>query len=264
MNMNRSDISALIRDNFIDKICYLARHTERIQVTRSADYVRVDCGLPSDTFNNVVLLKRQLQPSDTAMVEEAVHYFRKKKYPMALWLWEDEQSDTHAILRESGLQAAEMNVAMFAELETLHPDLHMPPHFQIIQVTSMADAERFGCALASLFGASEEAVHVRTYYEQISSVLLRQDVMQCYIGVVDNEVVSTGTLVRSKESMGIYDIATKQPYRGKGFGSAMFHHLIACAKQQEAKYAVLQASPDGLSIYQRAGFVEAGEVWVWE
>ncbi|GAE07861.1 GNAT family N-acetyltransferase [Paenibacillus sp. JCM 10914] len=224
----------------------------------------VDSGLPSDTFNIVVLHHDQAQPSDAATIQEAVAYFTQKHHPMALWLWADDQGDSAKMLLDIGLEKAETNIAMYGELAALQPSANKPAEFTIQEVSSPSELELFGDVLASLFGESEEAVHVRSYYKQVSASILQPSVMRWYIGVFQDEVVSTGAMVLTKESIGIYDIATREEHRGRGFGSAMFNFLIREAQQQHRGLCVLQASPDGINIYAKAGFQPVGEVTVYE
>lgn len=265
MNSSDSQLAKLVRDNFIAKVSYLAEHTERISLMISEDYIRVDCGLPSDTFNITVLLKQQLQPSETDIIEGAVHYFTNKNFPMALWAWEDNCSETFHTLRVTGLVEAETNIAMYADLDRLHPEYKQPSEFSIKEVASPKEMELFGDVLASLFEGSEEAVHVRAYYKQLALFYPSNDsAMKLYIGRIANEVVSVGSLMFTKASVGIYDIATRREFRRKSFGSAMFHYLIAEARKQPVHTCVLQASPDGIHIYKRAGFKPICIVKVYE
>ncbi|MCG7409628.1 GNAT family N-acetyltransferase [Paenibacillus sp. ACRRX] len=84
-----------------------------------------------------------------------------------------------------------------------------------------------------------------------------------YVGEYNGEAVSIGSLLSTENSVGIYDIATRQEYRGKGLGSAMFHYLLEEAKRMSDGICVLQASPEGLGIYKRAGCKEVSEVIVY-
>ncbi|NMG10772.1 GNAT family N-acetyltransferase [Brasilonema sp. UFV-L1] len=61
-----------------------------------------------------------------------------------------------------------------------------------------------------------------------------------------------------------YDIATRAEYRHRGIGSAMFSYLLREARFYQHRYAVLQASTDGIGIYLKAGFTPIGEVHVFE
>ena len=62
---------------------------------------------------------------------------------------------------------------------------------------------------------------------------------------------------------GIFDISTRPEHRSKGLGSALFHHALKQAVAQGFEVGVLQASPDGLSIYEKYGFSKAGDFNVW-
>ena len=84
-----------------------------------------------------------------------------------------------------------------------------------------------------------------------------------FIGRVGEITVSTGLLIDSKESYGIYDVMIKETFRGKGYGSKMFHYLLTQTKDKQ-KPVVLQASEDGKNIYKRFRFIDVGEMVVFE
>lgn len=265
MNTAQGQSARLIRDNFIAKAAYFAGRAEGYTLKQTSEYIRADCGLPSDTFNVAVLLQPRLSAENEAILEETVHYFTDKKYPMALWSWESKDSVTFETLRQAGLKEAETNIAMYADLDALHPITECPAEFRVKEIASPAEAEQFGDVLASLFGESEEGANVKAFYRKISRLpLWGASLMKLYIGLYRGRPVSTGTLVFTDDSVGIYDIATLSDFRGQGFGSAMFRFLIGEAKKGKPRLCVLQASPDGIGIYKRAGFEPACEVTVYE
>lgn len=260
-----SSLSNIIRDNFIHKVTLLGKYTDKINVSETEDYIRVDSGLPSDTFNNIVLLKQIAQKSKSTIIEEAVHYFTQKKLPMALWSWEDGIDNTVEYLQDIGLKKAETNIAMYANLHTLLPSINYLEEYIMTEVSSSKEIEQYAEVLASLFGDSEEATQVRAYYKYLTELpSLHHTEMKLYIGVFRNEVVSTGSLLINNNSVGIYDIATRQEFRGKGFGSAMFNFLITEAQKLNTSHCVLQASTDGINIYKKSGFESICNVNVYE
>lgn len=154
---------------------------------------------------------------------------------------------------------------MVANLHTIHPTTNLPEGFTIQKASSSGQIKKFGEALASLFGTSEEGIHVQAFYNQTASFhLWNSENMKLYLGFYKDEVVSVGSLVCTQDSIGIYDIATKEEMRGKGFGSTMFHHLLQEAKKLNVAQCVLQASPDGITIYKKAGFQSVGQMTVFE
>lgn len=254
-----------IRENFIAKAAYFAKLVPGMSVFETAQYARIDCGLPSDTFN-VSLLRETLPDAIPALLEPTVGYFSAKHFPMALWVFDSPNYKQIArALAAHDLPQCEINVAMYADLQQLTPRIAKILGFEIRLATTPEELKSFAEVLAGLFEPLDEARQVRKYYETIAPFYKGIDSrLQFYIGAHNQEVVSTGALFFDADSVGIYDIATRADQRGQGFGTLMFHWLVNEAKRQGAKQAVLQASPDGLSIYKRAGFREAGMVGVFE
>ncbi|WP_305927595.1 GNAT family N-acetyltransferase [Bacillus mycoides] len=255
----------LLIDNFTYKTSYIARQVNGMDVKETKDYITVDCGLPADTFNIITLLNSNVTEGIEKLYKE-VEYYNQKKFPMSVWFWDDKQEQTiKSELIKLGLKEAEKNIAMVAELKTIHPRINMPVGFTIQKASSSGQIKKFGETLANLFGTSEEGKNVQAYYNQISSLnLWNSDNMKLYLGLYKGEVVSVGSLVCTKDSVGIYDIATKEEMRGKSFGSTMFNFLLQEAKQLKNTYCVLQASPDGINIYKKSGFQVVGQMTVFE
>ncbi|MGN4443592.1 GNAT family N-acetyltransferase [Bacillus cereus group sp. MYBK79-1] len=255
----------LLIDNFTYKTSYIARQVHGMNVKEARDYIAVDCGLPADTFNIITLLNSNVTEGIEKLYKE-VEFYNQKKFPMSVWLWDAEQErDIKSELIKIGLKEAEQNIAMVADLKTIHPILNMPVGFTIEKASSSGQIKNFGETLANLFGTSEEGIHVQAFYNQTASFdLWNSEHMKLYLGIFKNEVVSVGSLVCTKDSIGIYDIATKEEMRGKGFGSTMFHYLLQEAKELKVAQCVLQASPDGINIYKKAGFQPVGQMTVFE
>lgn len=154
---------------------------------------------------------------------------------------------------------------MVADLKEIQRTINKPEGFTIHKASSPGQIKRFGETLANLFCTSEEGIHVQAFYNQTASFDLWDSAnMKLYIGLYKDEVVSVGSLVCTKDSIGIYDIASKEEIRGKGFGSTMFNYLLQEAKELKVAQCVLQASPDGINIYKKAGFQSVGQMTVFE
>lgn len=87
--------------------------------------------------------------------------------------------------------------------------------------------------------------------------------MHSKVGRVGEVTISTGLLIDSKESYGIYDVMTKETLKGKGYGSQIFQYLLTKTKDNQ-KPLVLQASKDVINIYKHFGFINVGEMVVFE
>ncbi|EEK83865.1 Acetyltransferase [Bacillus cereus ATCC 4342] len=236
-----------------------------MNVKETKDYIAVDCGLPADTFNIITLLNNNVT-EDIEKLYKEVAYYNQKKYPMSVWFWDEKlEGNIKNELIKLGLKEAEQNIAMVANLHTILPTINLPEGFTIQKASSSGQIKKFGEALASLFGTSEEGIHVQAFYNQTASFhLWNSENMKLYLGFYKDEVVSVGSLVCTQDSIGIYDIATKEEMRGKGFGSTMFNYLLQEAKKLNVAQCVLQASPDGITIYKKAGFQSVGQMTVFE
>ncbi|WP_166703874.1 GNAT family N-acetyltransferase [Bacillus albus] len=255
----------LLIDNFTYKTSYIARQLHGMNVKDTKDYIAIDCGLPADTFNIITLLNNDLMEGIEKLYK-VVNSYNQKKFPMSVWFWDDRHEQTiKNELIKLGLKEAEQNIAMVADLKTIHPTINIPEGFMIEKASASGQIKEFGETLANLFGTSEEGVHVQSFYNETASFdLWNSENMKLYLGLYKDEVVSVGSLVCTKDSIGIYDIATKEEKRGKGFGSTMFHYLLQEAKELNVAQCVLQASPDGINIYKKAGFQSVGQMNVFE
>ncbi|MFN8443514.1 MAG: GNAT family N-acetyltransferase [Caldilineaceae bacterium] len=257
------ETSDAVRKNFEEKASYLARLMPGMSVIEQESFLLVDSGVASDTFN--VLVARTL--SDPApLIRNGVDYFLQKRLPMALWYWEDtiDAADLRTLL-DYGLTTNEIDVAMVADLEEANLQVTLPTELTIKLVENPEELQEFANVLVRLFGNSAEAQGVAAYFQQLRHFAAEQfPDMRYYIGLYQNQVVATGTLFVGSETIGIYDIVTDERFRRKGIGSAMFAHLLNEAGRWGRRYAVLQASSDGIGIYARAGFRAAGNVHVFE
>jgi|TARA_B110000091_G_C13778815_1_gene460127 GNAT superfamily N-acetyltransferase len=72
----------------------------------------------------------------------------------------------------------------------------------------------------------------------------------------DSQPVATGLLFKTGNVAGIHQIGVLDTHRGKGVATQMIRSLIERAEKWQADYAVLQASPAGIPVYRKLGFVD--------
>lgn len=103
-----------VRTNFEEKSAYFARSLPGMSVADHGDFLLVDSGVPSDTFN--VIVARNLSMTQR-LLNEGIDYFMRRRTPMALWYWEEgkDQTGMDALLTY-GLTNNERDVAMVADL----------------------------------------------------------------------------------------------------------------------------------------------------
>jgi GNAT superfamily N-acetyltransferase len=251
-----------VRKNFEEKVSYVARTVTSMTVIDHNTFLSVDCGLPSDTFN--VLVVRDM--SAPAELLATVDHFNTRRFPLAVWYWENNVKDADlTAFRQHGLSHAETHVAMYADLTEIQVTSFPIAGLEIKRATTASDLVQFGEVMTGLFGDSSEGHAVFAYFQRLCEYPISSfPAMHVYLGILHGTVVATGTLFVGSETVGIYDIATRDNYRRRGIGSAMFQSLLESARTWKRRYCVLQASRDGLGIYLNAGFRAVGEVHTFE
>lgn len=256
------DSAKLIQRNFIEKIILAAEQSKGMSVMHTRDFVRVDSGMPSDTYNVSVVLNDEADYN--LILEQTFWYFINKRYPTALWCW-DYLKGIKAVLDESRFVMSEINVGMLADTNDLSPKIQMPPNFLVKQADTSCDVKTFGNIITILFGESLEGRNIRNYYDNLSETLLYLNTpIKLYIGYLNGKAVCTGSAVYAKDSAGIYDIATLPDYRNQGLGTAVFNHILSEIKKNYNGLCVLQASEEGMGIYKKAGFSPVCNIYVYE
>jgi ribosomal protein S18 acetylase RimI-like enzyme len=80
-----------------------------------------------------------------------------------------------------------------------------------------------------------------------------------YVGRGGGEVVSTALGVTLGEATGIFNVATPSEHRRRGYGAALTARAVRDGFAAGSKFAFLQSSELGLSVYRSLGFREVEE-----
>lgn len=249
----------LVINNFEKK---LKVFTEAVsgELTSEEAFVIANTEVPTDTFN--IILSKSPNIKDTFKVRQGLDYFSKKEYPFSVWMdVEHMNDDWKSLMQEFDLKEEERNVMMKLE-NTLHVGQRISDQLTITQVKNNEERLKYIEVFMSLFEGTPEKDALESYFNSFSQIKLGSEV-QMFIGCIDEMAVTTGLLIESRDSYGIYDVMTKETYRGKGIGSEMFQFLLNQTKDKQ-KPVVLQASDEGKNIYKRFGFIDVGEMVVFE
>ena len=84
-----------------------------------------------------------------------------------------------------------------------------------------------------------------------------------WIGWVDDSGCVASNIVVG-EWVAIFDVATPPPLRRRGYGAAMTAAAVQAGFAAGARYALLNATPDGLPLYARLGFQTVDTLTYWE
>jgi len=249
----------LVINNFEKKLNVFT-HAVGGELIKEEDFVIANTEIPTDTFN--VLLPKSPNIKNVVKIRLGIDNFSFKEYPFSTWI--DAQylnDDWKKLFQEYNLKEAERNVMMKLE-DTLDVGQRISHQLKITQVRDNQELMEYKEVFISLFEGTPERDSIESYFNKFSQVKLGPEI-QMFIGCIGEMTVTTGLLIDSKDSYGIYDVMTKETFRGKGYGSEMFQFLLNQTKDKQ-KPVVLQASEDGKNIYKRFGFIDVGEIVVFE
>jgi len=246
-------------DNFVTHASLVARSVGGMHVAEQPDLTLVDSGLACDTFNFVCRARLTPESADRR-IAEAVSYFGAVGRPFSWWVGPaDQPRDLGDRLVEAGLERAETELAMAAELDLLPEKMPAPDQLGIRRVATTADLERFALILAA--NGTPPDPDVLSFYEQATSIVLDSDCAQrLYLGFLGDEPVATAEITVGGGVAGVYNISTREPFRRRGIGTAVTLQPLLEARSEGLRIGVLQAAAEGVGIYARLGFRAFGDI----
>lgn len=230
------------------------------QLIKEANFVIANTEIPTDTFN--LLLAKSPTIHNENHIKQGINHFIVNKHPFSAWVDANYLSeDWLQLIKEYNLKETERNIMMKLD-HTLHTGQRISNHLTITLVSNKEELLQYKEVFLSLFVGTPERDALENYFHKFSQEKIASNA-RMFIGCIKEMPVATGLLIDSKHSYGIYDVMTKETFRGKGYGSEMFQFLL-CQTIDKQKPVVLQASEDGKNIYKRFGFKEVGEMIVFE
>lgn len=105
---------------------------------------------------------------------------------------------------------------------------------------------------------------VDAFLRLMTPAVIARPGVRTYVGKVDGEPVATGVGVSLENQVGIFNVTTLPSHRRRGYGAAITWRAVRDGLDQGARWAWLQSSPDGYSVYEQLGFTthESWECWI--
>jgi GrpB-like predicted nucleotidyltransferase (UPF0157 family)/GNAT superfamily N-acetyltransferase len=227
-------------------VTHYAQYINHIELIRIPGYTIVNSGLPDDTFN--MILEGDFTPDEAeSRIREVMDYMTKKQLPFSWWVAHfDNPADLAHRLVEAGLQTAEVNIGMYLDLDKWQ--ISKTVTLDIRRATSASALQDFAMILVN------DPTAFSTYFAWIADVIAADDPIEFYVGYVNDTPVTRGQLVFEAQVAGIYYISTTPDARHQGYATALQTFLLERAKTLGYHVAVLQASTEGLPLYQALGF----------
>ena len=224
-----------------------------MHVHKLSNLTFVDSGLSCDTFNILHITNgSDLQKGE---IEQGINHYRNQNLDFCIWINDENlTSKVSSYFNDLGISVQGEEIGMTLDLTKYENKSH-PLHSNIQQVTSAELLDSYSSVLARNWTPADQ--NVITYYQQTkASFLDSANGIILLIHHFDGVPVSTVELFPTdKKTIGIYGLATLESYRGKGIGSSMMSYILNTAKSLGYETAILQATEDGIGIYEKMGFV---------
>jgi GNAT superfamily N-acetyltransferase len=132
-----------------------------------------------------------------------------------------------------------------------------PPELRIVEVRDESALADFNATFIDGYPVTDmQAAGMTQLYDR----RVLDTPLHLWAGYVGGEPVTVAAAYVDEHAVGIYAVATRSHARGKGYGGAITAHATQVAP---ALPAVLQASDDGLTVYQRLGFESIARYSLW-
>ncbi|MHB8138703.1 MAG: GNAT family N-acetyltransferase [Smithellaceae bacterium] len=211
---------------------------------------------------NMVWSEKPLTEGDLRAIGDIEKDFQKARLPFWCWVFPSAQSQaTRDILNAGGFTVVDSIPSMLADLSRPSADLN-DNGLQFVQVQNRETLCLWEAVSFAGFDFPQQTKH--QYRQFIDTFDLSPGSPQkYYLASFNGKPVATSLLFLHENAGGIYFVSTLAQYRKKGIGLAVTQATMGAAKHAGAQYATLQSSPDGIHIYQQAGFQEYCRVDVY-
>lgn len=226
--------------------------TTGMKVFHSPGITWVDSGLSCDTFNIIHITNGDSLTEQ--QLTETIDYYKSRDLAFCIWI--NEENLTGLIMDYfSGLSLSQQNmepgmVLDMRSYQTIENNLHS----NVRIVETQQDIDEYARVIAANWNPPDK--NVIDYFKQTGAAILnKQNNILLAMYYDNNQPAAVVELFSSDlQTIGIYGLATREEWRGKGIGSALMTWSLNKIKELGYKHAILQASEDGIGIYQRLGF----------
>lgn len=204
---------------------------------------------------NMVWNEKSLTTDDGKTILDIKSHFRKNGLPFWWWVFPRAQSPiTCDMLKAEGFSLVDSIPSLFMDLAALRDN----PHDEGLQIIQVRNKEELSLWEDVSFNGFDFPPETRQQFHQFTATFnLKPDSPQkFFLAFWKDKPVAASLLFLHENVGGIYFVSTLAEYRRRGIGLALMLATLCYARQSGAQYATLQSSPDGLRVYQQAGFKE--------
>lgn len=146
--------------------------------------------------------------------------------------------------------------AMYIHLDRIIEPIHIPS-LKIKRAQDKTEIQEW-CGLLS---SNSNDIHIN---EELFYNMAKNNTCRFYTAYIDHKAVATCWAHHYKNSLGLYAISTHKNYCGRGIASEITKHAMQIAKNEQLDAVFLQATDAAISLYNKIGFLQAGQLEVFD
>ena len=242
--MNDSALAATADDNYWRAFRLIAKACGG-EILDERGVLAVSTGIPVAMLNIAFVRHPLAAPREE--LTAAVDFFDRQGLPFVVRVREGVDPAAEETAEGLGMPYSDTVPGM-----ALHPIPQSPPaspDLEIVIVRSRESLSSFQEVLAEGFGMPLEIAE-----RLITADLVSQDGVELFLGRVEGQAVAASTLVVTGSTAGVYNVATVNDFRRRGFGESLTWYCVSRGLRSGCSVAVLQASKMGQPVYERMGF----------
>ncbi len=214
----------------------------------------VATGMPVAAFNPTFVVAPPGDP--VAALERVRAFYARASLLGELNAWGDTADAIAGAARSAGYVAGHrIPCLLLAPLVAASP---ATPGLEVQRVEDAAVLRTFNDVCAESFGLDRKVLAVLD-----DPRMLEVPGFAFHLGLVDGRAVGTAMTCCIDGVVLIFNVATRPSHRRRGIGEAMTWCAVDHGVGAGCDLAFLQASPDGLRLYERMGFRHVMEMATW-
>lgn len=217
------------------------------------DVGTIDLTTPFALFNGVVT--RTLRPS-VKELEVWAERHRASARPWSIQLRGRPTDEILALTQAFGLREVHHEPLMVLPLDLLLPSAQDGSASVVGRVAGQMH-HAYEQTLTQGSGAPPGSLSAIS-----SAEVLDHPKVGAYLAFDSAEAVATGMTTMAGSTLGILNMSTLPDWRRRGRARQILLRMLADGRREGATHAILQSSPDGLSLYESVGF-RTVETWTY-
>lgn len=247
-----------MQENMFAHMLFLPEQMTSCTVLRAQELTIINSHLDDARFN--LAFKARLKENALDAIESTAAYFDREGVPFR-WLVSpfDQPEELPHLLVEAGLHHVEKIIGMALSIEDF---AYEQAELRVERVLDSAQLQDYAGIMIDAYGDTPAML---SWYNQLSLFDFDvHDAVQLYVGYLDEQPVSCGTITFHHDVVGLYDLATVRSQRRRGFATAMIQELLMRSQAAGYSVATAQAHANLLSLYEKVGFEALCEFDIFE